>query len=142
VGDVGEEGEGDLRGVRYLLTKGKYKDQIKQVIAVDTPDQARIITGGVGTKRYRVAFSGPGGHSYSAFGLVNPAFAMGSAIAKLAGLKVTDQPKTTFNVGVVSGGTSVRNHLPGRNAATLPAGCGTHRTPPSERAVTHHRTSR
>jgi di/tripeptidase len=58
-----------------------------------------------------VSFSGPGGHSYSAFGLVNPAFAMGNAIAKLAAFKVTDQPKTTFNVGVVSGGTSV-NSIP------------------------------
>jgi tripeptide aminopeptidase len=111
VGNVGEEGEGDLRGVRYLLTTGKYKDQIKQVIAVDGPDQVRIVTGGVGTKRYRVSFSGPGGHSYVAFGLVNPAFAMGNAIAKLARLKVTDQPKTTFNVGVVTGGTSV-NSIP------------------------------
>ena len=78
VGDVGEEGEGDLRGVKYLLTKGRYKDRIKQVIAVDGPDQVRIGTGGVGVKRYRVSFSGPGGHSYLAFGLVNPAFAMGA----------------------------------------------------------------
>jgi tripeptide aminopeptidase len=111
VGDVGEEGEGDLRGVKYLLTKGRYKDRIKQVIAVDGPDQARIGTGGVGVKRYRVSFSGPGGHSYLAFGLVNPAFAMGSAIAKMARLKVPDQPKTTFNIGVLSGGTSV-NSIP------------------------------
>jgi tripeptide aminopeptidase len=85
--------------------------KIKAVIAVDDAEQVRIITGGVGSKRYRVFFSGPGGHSYSAFGLVNPAFAMGNAIAKLARLKLTDQPKTTFNVGVVSGGTSV-NSIP------------------------------
>jgi len=113
VGDVGEEGEGDLRGVKYLLTKGKYKDRVKQLIAVDGPEQIRIGTAGVGTKRYRVSFLGPGGHSYLAFGLVNPAFAMGNAIAKIARLKVTDQPKTTFNVGVLSGGTSV-NSIPAK----------------------------
>jgi len=111
VGDVGEEGEGDLRGVKYLLTKGKYKDRVKQLIAVDGAEQIRIVTAGVGTMRYRVSFSGPGGHSYLAFGLVNPAFAMGSAIAKMARLKVTAQPKTTFNVGVLSGGTSA-NSIP------------------------------
>jgi len=66
VGDVGEEGEGDLRGVKYLLTKGKYKDRVKQLIAVDGPEQIRIGTAGVGTKRYRVSFLGPGGHSYLA----------------------------------------------------------------------------
>jgi acetylornithine deacetylase/succinyl-diaminopimelate desuccinylase-like protein len=111
VGDVGEEGEGDLRGVKYLLTKGRYKDRIKEVIAVDGPEQVRIGTGGVGVKRYRVSFSGPGGHSYLAFGLVNPAFAMGSAMAKMARLQVPGQPKTTFNIGVLSGGTSV-NSIP------------------------------
>ena len=113
VGDVGEEGEGDLRGVKYLLTKGKYKDRVKQLIAVDSSEQMRISAAGIGTKRYRVSFLGPGGHSYLAFGLVNPAFAMGNAIAKMARLKVTDQPKTTFNVGVLSGGTSV-NSIPAK----------------------------
>ncbi|HEY6989072.1 MAG TPA: M20/M25/M40 family metallo-hydrolase [Bryobacteraceae bacterium] len=111
VGNVGEEGEGDLRGVKYLLTRGKYKDRVKQLIAVDGPEQVRIVTGGIGTKRYRVYFSGPGGHSYLAFGLVNPAFAMGNAITKMARLKVTAQPKTTFNVGVLSGGISA-NSIP------------------------------
>ena len=67
--------------------------------------------GGVGSKRYRVTFKGPGGHSYGAFGLVNPAFAMGNAIQKFARLKVPATPKTTFNVGVMGGGTSV-NSIP------------------------------
>jgi di/tripeptidase len=97
--------------VKYLLTRGKYKDRVKQLIAVDGPEQVRIVTGGIGTKRYRVYFSGPGGHSYLAFGLVNPAFAMGNAITKMARLKVTAQPKTTFNVGVLSGGISA-NSIP------------------------------
>ena len=111
VGNVGEEGEGDLRGVKYLLQKGKYRDRIKQFIAIDGGDQGSITRGGVGSLRYRVSFNGPGGHSYGAFGLVNPAFAMGSAIAKFSRLSVPSKPKTTFNVGVVSGGTSV-NSIP------------------------------
>ena len=111
VGNVGEEGEGDLRGVKYLLRQGPYKDRITQVIAIDGQDPSSITRGGVGSLRYRVSFKGPGGHSYGAFGLVNPAFAMGSAIAKFSKLHVPSDPKTTFNVGVVSGGTSV-NSIP------------------------------
>jgi len=111
VGNVGEEGEGDLRGVKFLMRQGKYKDRIKQFIAIDGQDPASITRGGVGSLRYRVTFKGPGGHSYGAFGLVNPAFAMGNAIAKFARLQVPATPKTTFNVGIVSGGTSV-NSIP------------------------------
>ena len=111
VGNVGEEGEGDLRGVKYLLRQGKYKDRIKQFIAIDGGDQSSITNGGVGSLRYRVTFKGPGGHSYGAFGLVNPAFAMGEAIAKFSRMHVPVEPRTTFNVGVVSGGTSV-NSIP------------------------------
>jgi len=111
VGGVGEEGEGDLRGVKFLLRKGKYKDRIRQFIAIDGGAQGNITNGGVGSLRYRVTFKGPGGHSYGAFGLVNPAFAMGAAIAKLSSIQVPVEPKTTFNVGVVGGGTSV-NSIP------------------------------
>ena len=112
VGNVGEEGLGDLRGVKHLMLKGKFKDRIKQVIAVDgAGDGGSIVNGGVGSKRYRVAFKGPGGHSYGAFGLVNPAFAMAAAMQKFSALKVPATPKTTFNVGVVGGGTSI-NSIP------------------------------
>jgi len=111
VGNVGEEGEGDLRGVKFLLHKGKYKDRIKQFVAVDGGTQETITRGGVGSRRYRVAFKGPGGHSYSAFGLVNPAYAMGHAIARMSQIPVPTTPRTTYNVGVVSGGTSI-NSIP------------------------------
>ncbi len=111
VGNVGEEGEGDLRGVKYLLTKGKYKDRVKNFISIDGGEPGPVTNGGTGSKRFRVVFTGPGGHSYGAFGLVNPAYAMGNAITKFAKLTVPSQPKTTFNVGVVSGGTSV-NSIP------------------------------
>jgi len=111
VGNVGEEGEGDLRGVKYLLQKGRYKDRIQQFLAIDGTDQDTLTRGGVGSKRYRVVFKGPGGHSYGAFGLVNPAYAMAAAIARLSDTQVAADPKTTYNIGVVRGGTSV-NSIP------------------------------
>jgi acetylornithine deacetylase/succinyl-diaminopimelate desuccinylase-like protein len=111
VGNVGEEGEGDLRGVKFLLRQGRYKDRIKQFIAIDGGDQGNITRGGVGSLRYRVTFKGPGGHSYGAFGLVNPAYAMGRAIAMFSRITVPVEPKTTFNIGAVRGGTSV-NSIP------------------------------
>ena len=116
VATVGEEGPGDLRGVKYLFTKGPYKDRIKSFISLDIlstegNDDNKINNGALGSKRYRVTFKGPGGHSFGAFGLVNPAFAMGNAITKFAQIKVPADPKTTFNVGVVGGGTSV-NSIP------------------------------
>jgi len=111
VGNVGEEGEGDLRGVKYLLQKGKYKDRIKSFISIDGGDQGPIVNGALGSKRYRVTFKGPGGHSYNAFGLVSPAFTMGTAIATFSRVMVPARPRTTFNVGVVGGGTSV-NSIP------------------------------
>jgi acetylornithine deacetylase/succinyl-diaminopimelate desuccinylase-like protein len=111
VGNVGEEGEGDLRGVKYLLAKGKYRDRIRQMIAIDGGNQGSMTNGALGSKRYRVTFKGPGGHSYGAFGLVSPSLAMGSAIAAFSRVPVPATPKTTFNVGVVGGGTSV-NSIP------------------------------
>lgn len=111
VGGVGEEGEGDLRGVKHLLRTGKHKDRIRSFVAIDGGEQGTITRAGVGSRRYRVTFSGPGGHSYGAFGLVNPAFAMGNAIARFSRIQVPTSPKTTFNVGVISGGTSV-NSIP------------------------------
>ncbi|WP_262300229.1 M20/M25/M40 family metallo-hydrolase [Microvirga sesbaniae] len=111
VGTVGEEGLGDLRGVRYLFTKGKYKDKIKAFFTVEGGGITSVTNGGIGSKRYRVTYKGPGGHSYSAFGLVNPAFALGEAISLFSRSFVPAKPKTTFNVGVITGGTSV-NSIP------------------------------
>ncbi len=111
VGNVGEEGEGDLRGAKYLLQKGKYKDRIRNFISIDGGEQDGIVTGGLGSRRYRVTFKGPGGHSYGAFGLVSPAFALGNAMTKFSRIQVPAEPRTTFNVGVVGGGTSV-NSIP------------------------------
>ena len=111
VGNVGEEGPGDLRGVKYLFGDGPYRDRIEGFVSVEGGRQVDITNAALGSKRYRVTFRGPGGHSYNAFGLVSPAFAMGNAILKLSSLEVPDDPKTTFNVGVIGGGTSV-NSIP------------------------------
>ncbi|MDB5689620.1 MAG: putative poly(aspartic acid) hydrolase [Sphingomonas bacterium] len=117
VGNVGEEGPGDLRGVRYLFNKSKHKDRIGSFISFE-PGQGRVTNGGVGSRRYRVNFHGPGGHSFGAFGLVNPAQAMANAIVAFGQMKVPAQPKTTFNVGIVEGGTSV-NSIPHDVAMTV-----------------------
>jgi tripeptide aminopeptidase len=111
VADVGEEGLGDLRGMRHLFGQGRYKDRISAFITVDSPDMDRIVTGGVGSKRYRVTFNGPGGHSFGAFGLVNPMFAMGDAVARFGRVQVPVAPKTTFSASVTGGGTSI-NAIP------------------------------
>lgn len=111
VGNVGEEGPGDLRGVRYLLTKGKYKDRVKAFLSMDGTDPERVVNGGVGSRRYRITYKGPGGHSYSAFGLVNPMVAMGQTVTELYKMTVPAKPKTTFAASVTGGGTSV-NSIP------------------------------
>jgi acetylornithine deacetylase/succinyl-diaminopimelate desuccinylase-like protein len=111
VGDVGEEGLGDLRGVRHLFLEGRHRDRIAAFFTVDSPDVDRIVTGGIGSKRYRVTFRGPGGHSFGAFGLVNPAYAMARASLALAELPASDAPRTTHCVSVLGGGTSV-NAIP------------------------------
>jgi tripeptide aminopeptidase len=109
VGTVGEEGPGNLRGVRHLFTK-EMKDSIDYFISVDGTGLG-LTNRAVGSHRYRVTYEGPGGHSYGAFGMPNPAHALGRAIAAIADLRVPSDPKTTFNVGVLEGGTSV-NSIP------------------------------
>jgi acetylornithine deacetylase/succinyl-diaminopimelate desuccinylase-like protein len=109
VGTVGEEGLGDLRGVKYLFREG-LKGQIDRFVSVDGTGYG-ITHIAVGSLRYRVTFKGPGGHSYGAFGLVNPIQALGRAMARVADFEVPVEPKTTFNVGRIGGGTSV-NAIP------------------------------
>jgi acetylornithine deacetylase/succinyl-diaminopimelate desuccinylase-like protein len=107
VGDVGEEGLGDLRGVRHLFAQSRHRPRIRAFLTVDSPQVDHIVSGGVGSRRYRVTFRGPGGHSYSAFGLVNPMYAMAEAARALAAVPVPADPPTTHCVSVVSGGTSI-----------------------------------
>jgi tripeptide aminopeptidase len=112
VGTVGEEGEGNLRGVRHLFTKGEWaKRKIDAFLSFDGPGVDRITNRALGSRRYRIEFSGPGGHSWADFGLPNPIHAAGRAIARLAAYPVPKDPRTTFNVGSIEGGTSV-NAIP------------------------------
>lgn len=107
VGNVGEEGAGDLRGVKKLFLED-LKGRIDRFVSIDGAGSG-ITNIAVGSHRYKVTFRGPGGHSYGAFGLANPIHALGRAIARIAELQVPAQPKTTFNVGRVDGGTSVNS---------------------------------
>ena len=109
VANVGEEGLGDLRGMKALFGES-LKGQIDRFVSIDGGG-LHITNNAVGSHRYRVAFKGPGGHSFGAFGLPNPAHALGRAAAKIADLQVPSQPKTTFNIGRIGGGTSV-NAIP------------------------------
>lgn len=109
VADTGEEGLGDLRGTKNLFADS-LKGQIDKFVSVDGTGLS-ITNIGVGSYRYRVTFKGPGGHSFGAFGMANPIQAMGRAIAMIDAFDVPANPKTTFNVGRVGGGTSV-NAIP------------------------------
>lgn len=107
VANVGEEGLGDLRGVRHLFNE-ELKGRATHFISVDGTGLG-ITNTAVGVVRYRVTVRGPGGHSYGAFGLPSPIHALGRAIEKIARFQVPKNPKTTFNVGKLEGGTSVNS---------------------------------
>ena len=112
IGTVGEEGLGDLRGVRYLFENNNPK--IDSWIAIDGGTIGRVNNQALGSYRYEVVFDGPGGHSWGAFGLVNPHHALGYGIKNFiekADLYTSSGPKTSYNVGVISGGTSI-NSIP------------------------------
>jgi di/tripeptidase len=112
VGSVGEEGLGDLRGVRHLFSdKGV---EIDSFIAMDGGSSDRLVTDAVGSNRYRVEFHGPGGHSYGAFGRAHPHQALANAIARFterATPQTINGAKATFSVGRIGGGTSI-NSIP------------------------------
>lgn len=111
MGTVGEEGQGDLRGVRHFFTKGAYKDRVAGFFSVDGSNVQRVVNRGVGSRRYRVTFNGPGGHSFGAFGTVNPMVALAGTIQGLYRIQVPATPKTTYSASVIGGGTSV-NTIP------------------------------
>jgi tripeptide aminopeptidase len=110
VADVGEEGLGDVRGMKELFGT-TMKGEIDDFISIEPGEANRITDAGVGSYRYKVTYTGPGGHSYGAFGLANPINALGRTVAHIADLQVPKEPKTTFNVGVIGGGTSI-NSIP------------------------------
>ena len=105
VGTVGEEGLGDLRGVKRLFNE-TLKDRIDRFVSIDG-EGLGITHVAIGSARFRVTFKGPGGHSFGSFGTVNPVHALGRAIARVSEFQVPNSPRTTFNVGRVGGGTSI-----------------------------------
>jgi len=107
VGTVGEEGEGDLRGARYLLTEGEWAREVDAFISLDGPGLEGITHRAVGSRRYRVKFTGAGGHSWGDFGVPNPVHAQARTVARLIAYPAPKSPRTTFNVGRVEGGAGV-----------------------------------
>ncbi len=105
-GNVGEEGRGDLRGVKAIF---RDRPGIDGFISIDGVRLRRITIGGTGSRRFEFRFRGPGGHSFGSFGMASAVHAMGRAIAKISEFRTPSYPKTTFTVGTVDGGTSVNS---------------------------------
>ncbi|HEX8353115.1 MAG TPA: M20/M25/M40 family metallo-hydrolase [Pyrinomonadaceae bacterium] len=107
VGTVGEEGEGDLRGVRHLLGAGEWAGRADAFVSIDGPGLERVTHAALASRRYRVTCRGAGGHSWGDFGVPNPVHALGRAVARLAAYPAPKRPRTTFNVGRIEGGSGV-----------------------------------
>jgi acetylornithine deacetylase/succinyl-diaminopimelate desuccinylase-like protein len=111
VANVGEEGEGDLRGMRHIFSDPQWKDAIGYTVVLDGGGSDSIVTQGLGSRRFLVTINGPGGHSWSDFGTPNPVVVLARVIDRFSRTSVPAVPKTTFNIGSISGGTSV-NAIP------------------------------
>src|SRR6202167_3714156 len=111
IGNVGEEGEGDLRGMRHVFATPRWRDAIAYSVVVDGAGADTVVAEALGSRRFEVIVRGPGGHSWSDFGAPNPIIVLSRAIEIFSRTQVPASPKTTFNVGVIRGGTSV-NSIP------------------------------
>ena len=111
IGNVGEEGEGDLRGMRHIYLQPRWSATIASHVVVDGAGTDTIIAEGLGSRRYEVTMRGHGGHSWSDFGVANPIVALARVIERFTRTPVPVAPKTTYNIGIISGGTSV-NSIP------------------------------
>ena len=111
IGNVGEEGEGDLRGMRHIFSQTRWKDSIRYSLILDGAGSDTIVAEALGSRRFEVIVRGPGGHSWSDFGMPNPILVLARAIQSFSQTSLPSSPKTTFNVGVIRGGTSV-NSIP------------------------------
>jgi tripeptide aminopeptidase len=116
--NVGEEGEGDLRGMRHLFERGPYRKRIAAAIILEGSGTSAVVTRALGSLRYRVTITGPGGHSWNDAGVPNPILILSQALTQIASLKLPDNPLTTINVGHISGGTSI-NSIPESATALL-----------------------
>jgi len=111
IGNVGEEGEGDLRGMRHVFATPRWRDAIAYSVIVDGAGSDTVVAEALGSRRFEVVVHGPGGHSWSDFGAPNPIIALSRAIEVFRQTPVLAAPKTTFNIGTIRGGTSV-NSIP------------------------------
>lgn len=111
IGNVGEEGEGDLRGMRHIFQQPRWLDSIATLVALDGAGTDTIIAEGLGSRRYEIVVNGIGGHSWSDFGVANPIVALARVIERFTRTPVPPTPKTTYNIGIIQGGTSV-NSIP------------------------------
>ncbi|PYX17047.1 MAG: peptidase M20 [Acidobacteria bacterium] len=111
IANVGEEGEGDLRGMRHIFSSPRWKDSITYNLVLDGAGSDTVVAEALGSRRFEVIVRGPGGHSWSDFGAPNPILVLARAIQTFAQTPVPASPKTTFNIGVIRGGTSV-NSIP------------------------------
>jgi len=118
VGNVGEEGEGDLRGVRHLYSRTALASRIAAHIVLDGAGADSAVTQALGSKRYQVVITGPGGHSFTDAGTPNPIAALASALSALSQTTLPDDPRTTLNLGTIAGGTSV-NSIPESAQASI-----------------------
>jgi tripeptide aminopeptidase len=116
--NVGEEGEGDLRGMRHLFERGPYRNRIAAAIALEGSGTSAVVTQALGSLRFRVTITGPGGHSWTDAGTPNPILILSRALTQIAELNLPTNPLTTINVGHISGGTSV-NSIPESATALL-----------------------
>jgi tripeptide aminopeptidase len=111
IGNVGEEGEGNLRGMRHMFAASPWRDAIQSLLVIDGAGTDTYVTQALGSRRFEITFRGPGGHSWSDFGVPNPIVLLSRALARFSEVQTPESPRTTFNVGVISGGTSV-NSIP------------------------------
>jgi acetylornithine deacetylase/succinyl-diaminopimelate desuccinylase-like protein len=111
IGNVGEEGEGNLRGMRHLFSVAPWREAIHSLLVIDGAGTDTFVNQALGSRRFEITFRGPGGHSWSDFGIPNPIVLLSRALARFSEVQAPESPRTTFNVGVVSGGTSV-NSIP------------------------------
>ena len=111
IGNVGEEGEGDLRGMRHIFSTPRWKDAIAYSLVLDGAGCDTIVAEALGSRRFEVIVRGPGGHSWSDFGQPNPIVTISRIVSRFSQTPLPSSPKTTFNFGVISGGTSV-NSIP------------------------------
>jgi tripeptide aminopeptidase len=111
IGNVGEEGEGDLRGMRHIFADAHWSEAIAAMLVLDGAGSDTLVAEALGSRRFEVTVRGPGGHSWSDFGLPNPIIVLARAIEQFSRTRIPSDPKTTYNVGAISGGTSV-NSIP------------------------------